>query len=673
MLMNIDPDQVDDAKRILTWLCFSRRPVTLQEIVEGLTVDLGENPRLDPERRLEDADDVIRICPGLISISSIENGPTLVPDQAVKSPVVRIAHFSVQEYLESPRIQSQKASVFALKSLTADTELAKICLVYLRNVQLTDLDKSPLAAYAAKYWFQHFRMGDQKSDTLNLLATEFLRFKDDAFENWIRLSGRRLRGSSINLHMSSEEIPPPVYYASLLGLYQPLGTLLESASIRNAIHEEAGRFGNALIAASQMGHEQVAQLLLNNGARIDSECWKYGAALHAASFEGHEKVVQVLLDNGAQVDIQCGRNGTALQAASRRGHAKVIQLLLDNGADVNTESDHLGTALQVASMVGHEKVIQLLLDNGAEVNDHTKGHHGSALLAASFGGYVEAVKMLLDNSAEVNTEERGFYGAALQAASAAGHDEIVKLLLENGAEIEAQGGYYGTALRAASAEGEEPSVQLLLDKGADINAQGKNGNALEAASKGGHEKVTQLLLDRGAKDTGSVLYEAAIESHLDMIQLLQDRGVEIITSKAIKVASREGDKEVVQLLLELDRGVEIANDMVKIATARDDERTLHLRLDRSADMDADTIQATIQTLSEQGTQREVQVVLNKAVKIDSHAMKAALQAASERGHEEVVRLLLDSGDKIDVKTIKAVREPASKEGHDEVVQVPHDA
>jgi ankyrin repeat domain-containing protein 50 len=550
MLININPDQVDDAKRILTWLCFSRRPVTLQEIVEGLTVvDLGENPRLDPECRLEDTDEVIRICPGLISISTIDDGSTLVLDQAIKSPVVRIAHFSVQEYLESSRIQSSKASVFALKSLTANIELATICLIYLRHVQITDLDAFPLATYAAEYWFQHFRTGDEKSDTLNLLATEFLRFKNDAFENWIRVFDPRM-GRGL-LDMCSEKIPPPVYYASLLGLYQPLRTLLESDLTRNTINEETGRSGNALVAASERGHEQVVRLLLNNGAGVDIECRRHGTALQVASFEGHDKVVQLLLQNRARVDTEAGRSGNALLAASRRGHTKVIQLLLDNGADANTESKNfLGTAIQAASVGGHEKAIQLLLDNGVGVNDHTKGHYGGALQAASFGGFVEAVKVLLDNGAEVNAQERGFYGYALQAASAAGQHQIVKVLLEKGAEIDAQGGYYGTALRAASAEGEEETVQFLLDKGADIDAHGKNGNALEAASRGGHEKVTQILLDRGAKDTGSVLFEAAIVGDVGMIQLLQDRGAEIITSKAIKVASREGDEEVVKLLLE---------------------------------------------------------------------------------------------------------------------------
>jgi ankyrin repeat protein len=53
------------------------------------------------------------------------------------------------------------------------------------------------------------------------------------------------------------------------------------------------------------------------------------------SFEGDEKIVQLLLENGAKVNSQCGEFGNALEAASSGGHEKIVQLLLENGAEVN--------------------------------------------------------------------------------------------------------------------------------------------------------------------------------------------------------------------------------------------------------------------------------------------------------------------------------------------------
>jgi hypothetical protein len=102
--MNIHPEPIDDAKRILTWLCFSLRPVTVQEIVEGPMVEPGENSGLNGDRHLQDPNDVVGICPGLLSMSSREDQPSLDSDdasldsnQAFQAPLVRVAHLSVQE------------------------------------------------------------------------------------------------------------------------------------------------------------------------------------------------------------------------------------------------------------------------------------------------------------------------------------------------------------------------------------------------------------------------------------------------------------------------------------------------------------------------------------------------------------------------------------------------
>lgn len=51
--------------------------------------------------------------------------------------VVRIAHFSVQEYLESERIQHHKAAIFSLTGTTAHVEIARVCLIYLLDPGLS--------------------------------------------------------------------------------------------------------------------------------------------------------------------------------------------------------------------------------------------------------------------------------------------------------------------------------------------------------------------------------------------------------------------------------------------------------------------------------------------------------------------------------------------------------
>ena len=109
---------------------------------------------------------------------------------------------------------------------------------------------------------------------------------------------------------------------------------------------------------------------------------------------------------------------------------------------------------------------------------------------------------------------------------------MVQLLLERGANFNTQERAYGNALQAASIEGHVQIVQLLLDKGAHVDARNWRvfySNALKAASTEGHVQIVQLLLDKGA--------------HVDA------RNWRVFYSNALKAASRNGHNGVVQLLL----------------------------------------------------------------------------------------------------------------------------
>lgn len=81
-------DERDLAERILSWLSYSFRPLTLMEIRHALAVTLGEESF--DESNMPDEEDLPSVCAGLIYV---EEG----------SQIVRLAHYTAQDYLESIR------------------------------------------------------------------------------------------------------------------------------------------------------------------------------------------------------------------------------------------------------------------------------------------------------------------------------------------------------------------------------------------------------------------------------------------------------------------------------------------------------------------------------------------------------------------------------------------
>ena len=392
MLCKIDHSLIEDARRILTLLCFAIRPLKVQESIDGIAVENNGSTGLNRRRRLQDADDIREICLGFVDIGLSDSHSNETYYGGDLTPTVRIAHFSVQEYIESERIRHQKAAIFSLNSATAHADIAQICLVYLLELGLSssDLDQSlveafPLAQFAAMYWCHHYRMvGDLHPGIDSLIVKLFQ--NQHSFVTWVKLHDMDMSWKiDIDFSRSVSTIASPVYYASLLGLDQTLFDLNDigkAERVNMDFDAQDGYYDNALQAASSGGHNKVVQMLLEKGADVNAQGGHYSNALYAASSGGHNKVVQMLLEKGADVNAQGGHYSNALYAASLEGHNQVVMMLLEKGADVNAQGGYYGNALQAASSGGHEKVVMMLLEKGADVNAQD-GYYDNALYAAS--------------------------------------------------------------------------------------------------------------------------------------------------------------------------------------------------------------------------------------------------------------------------------------------------
>ncbi|KND89507.1 Ankyrin repeat domain-containing protein 50 [Tolypocladium ophioglossoides CBS 100239] len=613
ILANIPLQHEHNARRLLQFLTFSERPLSIAEAVDAIAVDTESRPRFDLKNRMPAPEEISRYCSSLVVVSRDERGSGTITE-------LQLAHFSVKEYLMSDRLPSGFAKY--LEETTARACIAEVCLAYLleldKGLPTVEVKQSYwLAEYSARYWTDHAALTESSSENVRVLTTALFSCER------VRANCYRLYDPDWSCKDKSDEdnIASALYYASLGGFICSVKTLLDHGA---EVNLQGGTHGDALNAASMKGHEKIVQLLLDHGADVNLD-----TALLAASRQGHEKTVQALLDHGTDVNVDVWRVSycNALQAASSGGHEKIVQALLDRGADVNIQGGDYGNALQAASSGGHEKIVQVLLDRGAAVNVQG-GYYGNALQAASSGGYEKVVRVLLDRGAGVNVQV-GYYNNALQAASSGGHEKIVQVLLDRGADVNIQGGYYGNALQAASSGGHEKTVQILLDHGADANFRGGYYyNAISAFFSRAQEKIVQVLLDHGdvvyiLSGDSNVPYAISSGGYEKIVQALLDHGTGVNVQfkdygNALYAASSGGHEKIVQVLLDHGADVNIQGgyygNALYAALSGGHEKTVQVLLDHGAD-----------------------------VNVQGGRHGNALYAALSAGHEKIVQVLLNHG------------------------------
>src|SRR4051794_39469840 len=71
ILLSIDECNRENAIKILRWLAFTARPVTLEEIAEMLAVAISGPPFYDENQQLLDMTDAIRICTSLVTVTKV--------------------------------------------------------------------------------------------------------------------------------------------------------------------------------------------------------------------------------------------------------------------------------------------------------------------------------------------------------------------------------------------------------------------------------------------------------------------------------------------------------------------------------------------------------------------------------------------------------------------------
>lgn len=237
--------------------------------------------------------------------------------------------------------------------------------------------------------------------------------------------------------------------------------------------------GERLVTASRDGDAaEVASLLGRNpGLARYSTFASQNSPLHFAAAKGRAEVAALLLEKGADVNSRNYSGLTPLMQACRYGHWEVVQTLLIFRCNVSRAAYFTGqTALHFAALGGHVRCIRLLVADfvpSAPFLDIKSSE--------SFSG-VEFDQLAL--SRFVNKVADGGL-TALHMAAVKGHFDCVQLLLDFKANVSAATfnfcssfriiGAGSTPLHYAAFGGNFKCCQVLLAKGACRLTLNSNG------------------------------------------------------------------------------------------------------------------------------------------------------------------------------------------------------
>jgi len=159
-----------------------------------------------------------------------------------------------------------------------------------------------------------------------------------------------------------------------------------------------------LFVAVENNSLEMLQLLLKNGANVNSKGWYLGVSnyctpLLLAIFHNRHLVARELIKYGANVNAGSPH---PIHFAIQQNNISMLQLLIESGSDVNYytyESKY--PPLRRAILQNNVKIVKLLVEAGADVN-FKGGSTISNLGIASERGLGEILTILLDHGATVD-------------------------------------------------------------------------------------------------------------------------------------------------------------------------------------------------------------------------------------------------------------------------------
>ena len=252
---------------------------------------------------------------------------------------------------------------------------------YLYFIKLFDIKASQYSKFVTKN--NIFSIKPHFEVLLNpQIAKEFLEQELKNFKKFvINLDKNSKKISLIDKEFSNDDIKlfssNLFYYLCGLGEKEFIDFLDKNLPTNNYLQEFVNYtafYDQPINIAAIGGHAKVIEILLANGANVDSKGYHDLTPLHSAVEHDHYEAAKLLLINGANIDaVEEHDNFTPLLSASNNGNVELITLLLENQADINKIDINGTTPIIRAINKIHTQATKTLLKYNSDLSTRHKG------------------------------------------------------------------------------------------------------------------------------------------------------------------------------------------------------------------------------------------------------------------------------------------------------------
>ena len=326
--------------------------------------------------------------------------------------------------------------------------------------------------------------------------------------------------------------------------------------------------------------------------------------------------------------------------------------------------------LYYAALCGFYDLAEHLLGTHPQDVNARGGRLVTPLHAAIDKGHVKVAQLLLQHDADVDAGDEDGQTPLHLAAKRGDLDTLRSLLIVRRANPDAQNKDKETPLFLASKMGKLDAARLLCKLGTDMNHKNSLGRTpLHGAAEYGHYDIALMLLDCDYQvDVNTPEKDRWTPSRCAEVDARDNMGW-----TPLHIASRQGHRELVRLLLEYDADAFAHNQdkhtFLEIAWEHKHKEIINLKYEGG--------QTALHIASEQASEREYLKLIQWLIghgadpNTGDEREETPLFPASRNGNLNATQVLLDAGAEVNRRNWQKMTplHGASENGHDDVTEL----